>query len=185
MSSFDELELLCQQADLDFGAAECHGILSGLICVAGNIEQQHRLALLYSDAAPDSIKEEDRILWNQLQEQTLRQLNSDDLGFELLLPDDDVPLGQRTETLADWCRGFLYGISAADLKLGAEVSDEINEIIQDFTQISNAGYNDDEDDNEGERAYMELAEYVRAGTMLIYAELQTPAQPSHDGATLH
>jgi len=183
MSSFDELEALCQQADLDFGAAECHGILSGLICVAGPIEQQHRLTLLYSDADLNSIAEEDRALWNQLHEQTLQQLASNELGFELLLPDDDVPLGQRTETLADWCRGFLYGISAADLKLGPELSDEVNEIVQDLTQISNAGYDEDEGDNEGERAYMELVEYVRAGIMLIYTELQAPPPP--DGATLH
>jgi len=187
MISFDEVESLCRQADLDYGAAECHGILSGLICVAGPVDEQHRLALLYNDTDPNSIPAEDSTLWEQLHEQTLQQLSSDELGFQLLLPDDDIPLSHRTESLADWCRGFLYGISAADLKLGPELADELNEIIQDMTQISGAGYDDDEaeDINEGERAYMELAEYVRAGTMLIYAELQTPIQPSPDGATLH
>lgn len=185
MSSFDEIETLCQQADMDFGAAESHGILSGLICSCGSVEQQHWLALLYENSEQADLADSDRGLWNQIYETALQQLAGDDLDFQLLLPDDDQPLSQRTEALADWCRGFLYGISAGNLKPGPDLPDDVNEIIQDLTQISRASYDEEEEDNEGENAYVELAEYIRAGTMLIYTELQAQVQPSSDRPTLH
>ena len=183
MSSFDQIESLCRQDDLDFGAAECHGILSGLIAAAGPLELRHWLTLLYGNVDTNSIDSNDHALWEQLYQQTLQELAGNDLAFQLLLPDDERPLSQRTEALTDWCRGFLYGVSAANLKLGPDLPDTVNEIIQDMTQISSADYSEDED--EDDNAYMELTEYLRAGTLLIYTELQAPAQPSTDGPTLH
>jgi uncharacterized protein YgfB (UPF0149 family) len=177
--------MLCRQADLDFGAAECHGILSGLISTAGQIELQHWLGLLYSDGALDNLHNNDRVLWQSLYEQTLQQLTSNDLGFQLLLPDDAQPLSQRTEALTDWCRGMLYGISAANLKMGPDLPDDVNDFIQDLTHISSADYDEDEDSNEAETAYVELVEYLRAGTMLIYTELQIGVQPTTDKPILH
>jgi len=185
MTRFDEIESLCLQDDLDFGAAECHGILSGLICAAGPVDSVHWLTLLYEDV--NKIDNNDRALLEQVYQQTMQQLSGDELGFQLMLPDDEQSLSQRTLALTDWCRGFLYGISAANLKLGPDLPDDVNEIIHDLTQISAADYSDDqdEDNNEAENAYMELTEYIRAGTMLIYTELQVPARPSPDSTVLH
>ena len=183
MTRFDEIEDLCHQDDLDFGAAECHGILSGLICAAGEVDSQHWLTLLYDNT--DNLDDRRRTLLEQLYQQTLQQLGSDDLGFQLLLPDDDQTLDQRTLALTDWCRGFLYGISAARLKPGPGLSEDVNEIIQDITRISAAGYSEDQDQEEAEQAYMELAEYLRAGTMLIYTELQVRPLRSPDNTVLH
>ena len=183
MIDFDDIEDLCRQQDLDFGAAECHGILSGLICAAGPVDCVHWLTLIYEDT--DTIDHPSRTLLEQVYQQTLQQLGSDELGFQLLLPDDEQTLSQRTLALTDWCRGFLYGISAAKLKLGPDLPDDVNEIIHDMSQISTAGYSEDQDQEEAEHAYMELTEYIRAGTMLIFTELQAPAMQPPDSTVLH
>jgi len=183
MTRFDEIESLSHQDDLDFGAAECHGILTGLICATGEVDFQHWLTLLYENTG--NIDQHGRTLLEQLHQQTLQQLGGDDLGFQLLLPDDDQTLDQRTLALTDWCRGFLYGISIAKLKPGPGLPEDVNEIIHDISRISAAGYSEDQDQEEAEQAYMELAEYLRAGTMLIYTELQAPALRSPDNTVLH
>lgn len=186
MSHFDELEELCLQADLDFGAAECHGILSGLLCACSTLEQQQWLILLYDQEQINNLNADDLDRWHQLYQISSQQLSGDTLDFQLLLPDDELSLNLRTDSLADWCRGYIYGISAGKLELGSERSDNIKEIIHDLTQISNASYDEnDADDNEGEHAFMELVEYIRAGVMLIYAENQAPNQSSGNAQTLH
>jgi len=180
MITFDELDLICQQHELEYNAAECHGILSGMVCGNSNIKLHHWLACLVDDEAPPITNETP---WNLVLESTLLQLDSDDLDFQLLLPDDDWPLSQRTEALANWCRGFLYGISTCPLKDQLTTSANIKEVIEDFSQISAASYDDREAEEEGEAAYMELEEYTRAATMLVYTELNT--SPQIKTQTLH
>ena len=39
----------------------------------------------------------------------VKQLADPELGFQLLLPDETTSLHDRTEALANWCEGYLYG----------------------------------------------------------------------------
>lgn len=185
MSSFDEIETLCQQADLDFSASECHGIITGLICTAA-ASARPWLDKLYTDNSIHHINDTDLAHWNQLYTASLTQLSATELNFQLLLPDDQHLLSQRTAALTDWCCGFLFGISAGDLKLDQKLPADINEIIHDLAQISNAGYDEADNNNEGETAYMELYEYVRGAAMLIFSTLQSSSQTLNaDDTRLH
>ncbi len=44
---------------------------------------------------------------------TLKQLQSTDMSFQPLLPDDDYAIEQRLEALVAWVRGFLEGMALA------------------------------------------------------------------------
>ena len=182
MISYAELESACLQNGLNFAGAEVHGILTGMLCANVTNDPQDWLTLI---AAPRSAATSDNEPWSPLYQTTLSQLAYGEFEFRLMLPDDDAPLQQRTEALADWCRGFLYGISNGKLQQQMELSDNVTEIIEDLTQISRAGHDNEADDEAEEAAYMELVEYVRAGAMLIYVELQLPLTAPTDQTMLH
>lgn len=182
MIRYAELESECLQNGLNFTAAEVHGILTGILCVTGATDLQTWTNLIQLNRP---VVAGDNTPWSLLYQTTLSRLADGEFEFQLLLPDDDTPLTQRTEALADWCRGFLYGVSNGNLQRQMEQSDNIMEIIEDFTQISRAGHDMDEDDDTDESAYMELSEYARAGAMLVYAELQSPMASAADQTTLH
>lgn len=185
MCDFNILETQCLSADLDFGAAEVHGMLTGLVCAYGPSQQQHWLTLIYDHAETSSLNATHCDLWNQLYLSTLKQLTDNALNLQLLLPDDEQSLSLRIESLCNWCRGFLYGVSIGKLKTGPEMSADINEIIRDLTQITNVSSTDEDNNSDGEDAYKELCNYILASATHIYAELQGNFQTAVSHHDLH
>jgi len=191
MSQFPEiveLEELLYRVDAVMGAAEAHGALCGMLCARGTVElsewvdhvigeQDHGNELLHDVVHKLS----------DLHQSTLEMMNDATGDFRLLLMDDDDPLPERVETLAAWCKGFIYGLPAGGIKEGSELPDDAAELLQDMIEISRAGHDVDDtgveesDDNEDEMAYMEIEEYVRMGVLLIYEELQ----PLQSTQTIH
>jgi hypothetical protein len=171
--SYEELAQMLQSAGADSSASEAHGMLSGTICAAGKIAPGLWLEYLLGEgntlsaAASDS---SDMLL--ALQSELLRQLNDDAFGFEMLLPPDDVPLSLRTETLSQWCAGFLYGLALGGFREDVAMPDSVSEVMKDFYEISHARFDYDLMDESDETAYMEIVEYVRMGVLLLYEELQ-------------
>jgi hypothetical protein len=171
--SYEELAQMLQSAGADSSASEAHGMLSGTICSAGKIAPGLWLEYLLGEgntlsaAASDS---SDMLL--ALQSELLRQLNDDAFGFEMLLPPDDVPLSLRTETLSQWCAGFLYGLALGGFREDVAMPDSVSEVMKDFYEISHARFDYDLMDESDETAYMEIVEYVRMGVLLLYEELQ-------------
>jgi uncharacterized protein YgfB (UPF0149 family) len=112
-----------------------------------------------------------------LHRSTQEQLNDAEAGFELLLPDDEVRLAERSEALASWCQGFTFGLVAGGLKEGADLPQDSRELIRDLVEIARLGHEESEGDDEDEEAYMQLSEYVRMAVLLINEELQ-PLKPA-------
>jgi len=108
-------------------------------------------------------------------------LGADDLGFALLLPDEDAALMERLESLALWCGAFLnaFGAGLAHLPewsglAGAEISlpEEIQEIVDDLAAIAEVDADSAEaiaegDADDAEAQFMELEEFVKVGVLLI------------------
>ncbi len=187
--------LLLSRGHLNAGdLAECHGVLCGLICRDGGITHNNYLAQLATlqlvVEPPKALSE----LFVDAHISTLQQLADMDLGFNLWLPDDDQPLFERTEALAQWCTGFLAGLG-----LGGALpvlSEEGSEALEDLRQIAKASYpqvgmtdderaavlemeaDADEDVDEGEQddenAFMEVVEYVRVVTLMLCEEMRGP-----------
>jgi len=100
------------------------------------------------------------------------QLADSDYGFQLFLPDDHADVADRSDALAAWCRGFLFGLTASGINQGIPFSTEINELIHDFSEISQLDFeNIDESDESDAVAFEEVMEYVRVGVLFIWAEL--------------
>jgi uncharacterized protein YgfB (UPF0149 family) len=105
--------------------------------------------------------------------ETSQALGGQSMEFAPLLPDDETPLPQRVRALIAWCTGFLYGLGAGGLPAPEHIPGEIGEVLKDFTELTRASDLDPtvEEQESAEADYVELVEYVRAGTQLVFEEL--------------
>ncbi|MGL5586015.1 MAG: YecA family protein [Plesiomonas sp.] len=165
-------------------AAELHGLLSGFLC--GGIKDDSWKASLYDltnegQAYPS-------VLFQQVQAMQLnikQTLNDDEFGFDLFLPSDDESVFDRVDALAEWVSQFLVGLGIAqpDLK---KTPDEVGEVIDDLVNISQLGYDEEEDQEELAQSLEEVAEYVRMAAMLCFnAFAEQPLAGENSKPTLH
>ena len=109
---------------------------------------------------------------------TAAQLDDEEMGFALWLPDDEDPLEERTVALARWCSGFLAGLGS-----GGQIeslSSEAREAIGDLQEIARAELSSSvagrEGSEEDEQAFAEIVEYVRVVAMTLREEFRGPAE---------
>jgi len=173
-------------------AAESHGVLCGLLCTndkdAVDLWLKH---LLYqvNEGAKLSHAELATLLVPVISE-TRRQLVSVECDFQPILPDDSSGLGQQTIALAHWAQGFLVGVSFGGVKDLKVLPADSMEILMDFTKIARAASYQVDSSEDDAVAFTEIAEYVRAGVLLVYQELQMQQKtdkmaPPEDKSRLH
>lgn len=155
------------QLESDVGPAECHGTLCGMLCSPDGFDAAQWLRHLtgYAEDLTDEATIDEAL--TDLIHSTLRGMDSDDYGFELLLPDDDEPLLSRTDALGGWCRGFLSGFGV--IRGAASMSAESREFLGDLYKISQVDPADASNEV-GERAFLEIVEYTRMGAILLREE---------------
>ncbi|MES1926295.1 UPF0149 family protein [Salinisphaera sp. T31B1] len=175
---FDALAHGLAQAESVQTPGEVHGTLTGMLCIDN--EANGRRAL--EDVETDSLD----TAMDALREITLEGLFDPDLSFRPLLPDDDVALENRVGSLARWCAGFLYGLSADSEFDLSRLSAEVREVVSDLTELSRAGLTAEDSDAESAEAdYAELVEYVRVGVQMIFLELQPKREGPIKRESLH
>ncbi|MBT3993488.1 MAG: UPF0149 family protein [Gammaproteobacteria bacterium] len=175
--NYKELEALRKSASDTISIAEYHGnICSYLCCSIDSFDD-----LLPSEKSDDQSSVSIQVLEFRnalldLIEETSNALNSSDLPFLLLLPNDNESLEKRTTTLSMWCQGFIDGlgliVSENSSDIGESSMSLLTEIIEDFSQISTLHIQSKENDEEEELAFIELLEYVRVSTELIFEEIK-------------
>jgi uncharacterized protein YgfB (UPF0149 family) len=166
---YAELDRALGMAASGVEASEAHGCLCGALCTDAAFPATEWAAeVLPDDAEPGGIPSLVALL-GELREATVATLGGDDMDFQPLLPRDTAPLEERVRALAAWCAGFLYGLGRS----GAldKLPGDLDEIVQDFSEISRAGLAHGESGDAAERDYAELVEFVRASVQLAWEEL--------------
>jgi uncharacterized protein YgfB (UPF0149 family) len=167
------------QGNLDAAElAESHGLLCGLLCreTDGTANDFiHELAAMNLLVNPGAALQTALV---EAFESTRGQLEDEEFGFTLWLPDDDESLEERTIALAQWCSGFLAGLASGG-QLDA-LSEEAKEAIEDLQQIARAEISSakegDAETEEDEAAYAEIVEYVRVVALMMREDFRGPAQ---------
>ncbi|HEY0635127.1 MAG TPA: UPF0149 family protein [Gammaproteobacteria bacterium] len=186
LPAIEEISAALERLDSDMGAAECHGAMVGLLCAAGRMEKAHWQKRLFPELEQgDLLAGEQSATLACLYEESARQLDDAVLDFQLLLPDDEEPLEERIEALAEWCQGFLLGMSEGGMKELTALPADSSEVMRDLVEIARAGSYDLVGEEEDEVSYNELLEYVRTGVLLINEELNPTQAPPQDNVTLH
>lgn len=160
------------------GAAEAHGTFCGLFCSAPRTARQQYLDNIIGVARTDDpgINQCREVLDRMMQESS-GLLAAGQLAFELILPDDVEALDLRTTALAHWCQAFLTGLTDGGLNDLDAIPEDARELVGDFSDITRAGIDEDQNQEEAEKAYAELVEYVRVGVQVIFEELNALKSP--------
>ncbi len=172
MNNF-ELDIALQEADANYNAAEAQGIACGLLTVTTSADIIGWVKMVFGQIHADDAKQTKAIeLSGELFEETKKQLQDSNLGFELVLPDEDEDLYSRFTALQQWCSAYVVGITMAGIKDTTKLPEDSRELIADFTEIGTSGDFDMDDEDASEEAFLEISEYVRMGVILINEELQ-------------
>ena len=180
MLDFDRVQSALERLGASVDAAESHGTLCGLLI--NNISLTGWLAHTL-DEMPDSgnvLAAEQLQLLEEVFDHTSEQMNSDELDFELLLPDDSDDFGLRLLGLAGWCQGFLYALGVNGAIDEDSLDETTRECLSDLLEISKLSH-EEEGSDEAEQQYAEIVEHVRMATLMLNETLN-PIKPS---STVH
>lgn len=133
--------------------------------------------LLGMNDEPDGAQRNVLGIVDELAEESGQALDAG-MQFSLLLPDEAESIGERTGALADWARGFVLALLRGDGLRIDDLEADSAEVVRDLFKISEAQPGGD--DEEDERALMELEEYLRVGVQLVFEELQPQSQEHSD-----
>ena len=151
--------------------AELHGFLCGRLSGGARYEEEDWLVSAYEFLNPaNPIESEHRAELVNLYHQVLTQLQDHQLGFSPLMPDDDCELTLRLAALGQWCHGYLNGFGTSGLANNTELSGETAEALRDFAAFVQLDQ-DSEDDQDAERDYLEIVEYVRVAALSVFMEM--------------
>jgi uncharacterized protein YgfB (UPF0149 family) len=167
--TFPEIVRALEDLSSSVAASEGHGYLCGVLCTRTHYPLESWLEEMVP-AAEERVRA-DRQPLDLLFTDTREALHSGLMTFQLLLPDDDAPLGSRVSALSQWCQGFLYGFGTGQPAGLEALPADVSELLRDLTQIGRAIVELEEGNEEEESAYAEIVEYVRMGVQLIYDEV--------------
>jgi yecA family protein len=163
--TYQTINTICVQRDTELTAAEVHGVAAGMLCVDERTESGRWLSEIFSKSVP--LNEQEKRLLVNLFEETAKLLASDQMEFELFLPDDNTLLTEQVAALAGWCQGFLYGVGAVgtDINWNKKISEILTD-ISEFTRVDTAA-----EGEEDECAFVEITEYLRSAVLLLRYEI--------------
>ena len=154
--------------DVVFSCAEIHGVATGLVCCG---EDESTLAnwapILTRELEDDASRTLVEDILSGLVALTQRALRSTDFTFQMLLPPDSSEITTRTAALADWCAGFCTGTAFNSRLNEADLEPDALEALTDIARIAEVEPGTDSAE-EQEKALLELEEYLRVGTQLIF-----------------
>jgi len=175
--NYEYVDKIRHEADISINLSEYHGKISACLCCE-NITAE---ALLPKEINIDGISLSPEImkLKNVLLSMisdTLEKLNDTEMTFYPLLSPDSESLIKRTLTLSNWCQGFVdgFGFSIVQKNISIDKAELgiIGEIIEDFSQISKLTSASITNEGGEDLAYMEVVEYIRIATQLIFEEMK-------------
>ena len=179
-SAYTSFAALLNTSGHPVSPAELQGLLLGRCCAGagfagpGWLEEAQDL---FDSEIPSSLHAALLGLQEMVKAELIAQSS---VSLTLLLPNDDDPLAERTIAVGQWAQGFLSGFGG---NIGnTELSKDVREILEDLISIAQIQA-DDEEDEDGEVAYMEINEYLRVAPLFIFTECANYIAPSADDAT--
>ncbi|MEN9430098.1 MAG: hypothetical protein RJA86_957 [Pseudomonadota bacterium] len=185
--SLSELKQLLQDLQLNCSASEMHGLVTGLLAGGVRLNRQQLVKVLEAHTETNQAFDDALIasLW-QMQLATLDALGASELIFCPLLPSDDEKLPERVLALADWCQGMLATFGLAVRGDDARLQEgDIQETLRDLVNIANVGGDMEDENEEDERAYVELFEFVRLAVIHLFEEMSPTEEHRLQHEQLH
>lgn len=165
--TYDDLNSALQDAQTPVAAAEAHGIICGTLCAPSTTPDQWQPLIFGGPPEGGPVSE----MLASLYRQTRAGLDDEGFDFTLMMPDDRYGLSARVDGLAEWCRGFVFGLVAGGVRDVQQLPGDAPEIVSDIVAISEMSADSETNGEQEEQALAEIEEYVRVGVQLIYEEM--------------
>lgn len=179
---FDDLDMSLHQAGVEAGPAELHGLICAALCMHSTRRMDDWFdEEVFVGDEPSAARHACWHLLANLWLATSRELQAEDFELRLLLPEDDVPLAERTEALADWCSGFIYAFGVSGEDVMQQLSADGREFLDDLTALTRVDADGAEESNEDDADFEEIVQYLRVGVMMIYQDF-APDDNQQQGA---
>jgi len=178
--TFEQLEDLFFTLQIRANPSGFHGFLCGrLSCGAVDMQQLVKASSQWLAMTEEQAEGAENSL-EDFYETSLSNLEDISFLFQPLLPDDELPLAERLVAVGDWCSNYISGLGDG-MGEAFEVSADGKEALEDIAAIGQISVDFDSDDD-GERDYAELVEYIRIAVQLVFSdlhpELETEAEPT-------
>jgi len=178
--TFEQLEDLFFTLQIRANPSGFHGFLCGrLSCGAVDMQQLVKASSQWLAMTEEQSEAAEKPL-EDFYEASLSNLEDISFLFQPLLPDDELPLAERLVAVGDWCSNYISGLGDG-MGEAFEVSADGKEALEDLAAIGQISVDFDSDDD-GERDYAELVEYIRIAVQLVFSdlhpELETEAEPT-------
>jgi len=180
LAEYAILSAAVESLQLSIDISELHGGICGLLCSAGSSAAASWVDdCLKETSKIDNVSQSVREQIRELELQSLRILQGNEVDFYPLIPDDDSALQEQVVALSLWCHGFIVGLGLGGISFDKSISEgskieNLEEIIGDFSEISRACVDEGEFEVESDAgfAFNELVEYVRVSVQIIFEELE-------------
>ena len=180
--TFEQLEDLFFELQVKADPSGFHGFLCGRLC-CGTLPLETLVQASTSWLGLNEEQAESAV--NPLRdfyEDALTSLEDISFLFKPILPDDELPLPERLVAIGAWCSNYISGLGEG-MSGEFEVSEDAKEALQDIAAIGQVSV-DFDGEEDGERDYAELVEYIRIAVQLIFTDLHPEAGPSEE-PTIH
>ena len=182
LPTYEQLTATLNDTALKLHASQVHGLICGIL--AG---PEHADNAWHELVTGGQSGQQTHGLLQALYDASYYQLKNFLLEFQLMLPNEQHSLVERSEALSLWCQGFLTGLKLVQIPITEREPGELTDAIDDLIEIAKLRYELVTDDDENEAAYQELMEYIRMAVIYIY-QLQhenDPTAPLLPGTALH
>lgn len=150
--------------------SELHGLISGHLAAGARLQPTMLLQTACELLDIEALSHESsKVTLVNLYSASCEALESLDLDFEMLLPDDENEISQRADALGRWCQSFLSGFGLYGKHTDASLSSEAKETLTDLGQIAQISI-ELEELEENESDLMEVQEYVRMAVLMLFTE---------------
>lgn len=165
--------------NLPITASTLHGMMCGYLC-AGADEQGEAYLRALLNHKKDAQSRQALLAMFEVFSVSQQQINNFDFEFQMLLPDDDESLTVRAYAFSEWCDGFTQAMSLSGVSIDHFYEEEAQDAMQHLLEFAELDCDAlDMDDDEDERALMEVSEYARMAVIRLHGDLKM-GQGEHD-----
>ena len=116
--------------------AELHGFMCGILCGLVDVHNDIGFKTVLARLEEEDIESnESKTCLATLMLLTAQQLQDADFGFQLLLPDEEMPVEAKVAGFAAWCQSFLSGLGMTSLSDRILQNAIIKEAMRDISEI--------------------------------------------------
>lgn len=144
------------------------GWLAGYLSTGARLSKEQWLAESAEYLAlPDAWNDKSKLPVLGFYQDELKQLESQELAYQLLMPSDEEDFSVRMQAFAEWSKGFLDGFGASGRIAEADITEEVMEILKHYDAFS-YGIEEDDLDDDSERLFTELVEHARVTALFMF-----------------